>query len=98
MLSNAPVAMQQEETRETNQQPSTFRLSCPARLYSTVVQTMAPHVHADTNKRKMTPNRPPGQIDQSSLIIHVLKEGVGHSPEVFLSRMTELSSLSTCRH
>jgi hypothetical protein len=63
---------QQEERRETNQQPSTAYLSSPARLYSSVLQTMAPHVHAETTTRKMTSGRPPGQIDQSSIIINAL--------------------------
>ena len=36
---------------------------------STVLQTMAPHVHADAKAHKMIPDRPTGQINQSSIII-----------------------------
>jgi hypothetical protein len=51
---------QQEEKRESNQQPSTSYLSSPARLYLSILQTMAPHVHTDTKVRRMTPDRPTG--------------------------------------
>ena len=78
------------ENRETNQQPATSYLSSPTRLYSSVLQTMAPHVHAETKTRKMTPDRPTGQIDQSSIIIHALEEEIGRSQEVLLNRITQL--------
>ena len=58
----------EEKNRENNQQPSTAYLSSPARLYSTVLQTMAPHVHAETKTRKMPTDRPSEAIDQSSII------------------------------
>ena len=73
MLSNTPIVMQHEEKRETTQQPSSPYSSSPARLHSTVLQTMAPHVQADAKARKMTPDRPKGQSDQSSIIIHALR-------------------------
>ena len=79
---------QQEEKREINQQPSASYLSSPARLYSTVLQTMAPHVDADAKARKMTPDRPTGQINQSSIIIDALKEEIGRSQEILLNRIT----------
>ena len=81
---------QQEEKRENNQQPSTSYLSSSARLYSTVLQTMAPHVHAETKTRKMAPYRPTGQIDRSSIIIDALKEEIGRSQEVLFNRITQL--------
>jgi hypothetical protein len=81
---------QEEEKRETNQQASTAHLSSPARLYSSVLQTMAPHVHAEMKTRKMTPDRPAGQSDQSSIIINTLKEEIGRSQEVLLNRITQL--------
>ena len=90
MLSNVQIAIQQKDKREANQQASTSYLSSPARLYSTVLQTMAPHVHADAKIRKMTPDRPSGQIDQSSIIINALKEEIGRSQEVLLNRITQL--------
>ena len=80
---------QKEVKRETNQQPSTSYLSSPAQLYSTVLQTMAPHVHAETMTRKMTPDRPTGQIDQPSIIIHALKEEIERSQGVLLNRITQ---------
>ena len=79
---------QQEEKRATNQQPSTSYLSSPARLYSTILQTMAPHVHAETTTRKMTADRPTGQIEQSSIIINALKQEIGRSQEILLNRIT----------
>ena len=81
---------QEEEKRETNQQPSTAYLSSPARLYSSVLQTMAPHAHAEMKTPKMTSDRPTGQIDRSSLIINGLKTEIGHSQEFLLNRITQL--------
>lgn len=57
ILSNTPIRMQQEERRETNQQPSLYYHSSPTRIYSTVLPSMAPHGHADAKARKMTPDR-----------------------------------------
>ena len=51
---------------------------------------MAPHVHADAKARKMSPDRPTGQINQSSIIIDALKEEIGRSQEVLLNRITQL--------
>ena len=81
---------QQEEKRENNQQPSTSYLSSSARLYSIVLQTMAPYVHAETKTRKVAPYRLTGQIDQSSIIIDALKEEIGRSQEVLFNRITQL--------
>ena len=81
---------QQEEKRETNQQPATSYLSSPARWYSTVVQTMAPHVYAETKTRKMTPDHWTGLIDQPSIIIRALKGEIGRSQGVLLNRITQL--------
>ena len=81
---------QEEKNRENNQQPSTPYLSSPARLYSTVLQTMAPQVHAVTKKRAMPTDRPSEAIDQSSIIISTLKEEIGRSQEVLLGRITQL--------
>ena len=50
---------------------------------------MAPHVRADTKARKVTPDRPSEEIDQSSIIIDALKEEIGRSQDV-LSRITQL--------
>ena len=89
---------QQQEKRETNQQPSTSYLSSPARLYSTVLQTMAPHVHADTKKRTMPTDRPSEAIDQSSIIINTLKEEIVRSQEVLLGRITQLEEKCNAVH
>ena len=89
---------QQEEKRETDQQPSTSYRSSPARLYSTVLQTMAPHVHAETKTRKMTQDRPSGQIDQSSILIDALKEEIGRSEEILLNRITQLAEKFNAVH
>ena len=59
---------------------------------------MAPHVHADTKTRKMTPDRPTGQIDQSSIIIQTLKEEIGRSQEVLLNRITPLEEKCDAVH
>ena len=89
---------QQEEKRATTQQPSTSYLSSPARLYSTVLQTMAPHVHADAKARKMTPDRSTGQINQSSIIIDALKEEIGRSQEILLNQITQLEEKCNTVH
>ena len=90
---------QEEGKRETNQQPSSSYLSSPARLYSSVLQTMAPHVHAETKTHKMTPVRPTGQIDQSSIIIiNALEEEIGRSQEVLLNRITQLETKCDAVH
>ena len=83
MRSNTPTAIQQEEKREADQEPSTSYPSSPARLHSTVLQTMAPQAHPDTKARKMTPDRPTGQIEQSSITINTLKEETGRFQEIF---------------
>ena len=79
---------QEEKNSENNQQPSFVYLSSPARLYSTVLQTIAPHVHAVTKTRKMPTDRHSEAIDQSSIIINTLKEEIGRSQEVLLGRIT----------
>ena len=86
------------EKRETNQQPSTSYLSSPARLYSTVLQTMDPHVHAETTTRKMTADRPTGQIEQSSIIINAFKEEIGRSQEILLNRVGQLEEKCDAVH
>ena len=73
-----------EKTREANQESSPSYSSSSARLYSTVLQTMAPHVHANAKARKMTPDRQTGQINQSTVIINTLKEEIGRSQDVLL--------------
>ena len=89
---------QQEEKRETNpQQPSSY-LSSPARLYSSVLQTMAPQVHAETKTRKMTSDHPAGPIDQSSIIINALKEEIGRSQGVLLNRIMQLEEKCDAVH
>jgi hypothetical protein len=93
-------AKRQEETekRATNQQQSSSYLSSPARLYSTVLQTMAPHVHAEAKTRKMTPDRPTGPLNQSSIIIDTLKEEIGRSQEILLNRITQLEEKCDAVH
>jgi hypothetical protein len=58
----------------------------------------SPHVHADTTTRKMTPDRPTGQIDQSSIIVQALKEEIGRSQEVLLNRITRLEEKCDAVH
>ena len=58
---------------------------------------MAPHFHADAKTRKMTPDRPTGQINQSS-IIDVLKEEIGRSQEILLNRITQLEEKCNAVH
>jgi hypothetical protein len=89
---------QQEEKRESNQQPSISYLSSPARLYSTALQTMAPHVHAVTKKRAMPTDRSSEAIDQSSIIINTLKEENGRSQEVLLGRIMQLEKTCNAVH
>ena len=48
-----------------NQKPSTSYLPYSVRTYSSVLQAMAPHVHAVTKKRTMPTDRPLEAIDQS---------------------------------
>ena len=82
---------QQEERRGTNQQQSSSYLSSPARLYSSVLQTMAPHVHAETkDTHDDSRSSDQGQSDQSSIILNALKEEIGRSQEVLLNRITQL--------
>ena len=63
-----------------------------------VLQTIAPYVHAETKTHKMTPDRPAGQIDQSSIIIHALKEEIGRSQEVLLNRIAQLEQKCNAVH
>ena len=81
---------QQKERRETTQQPSAAYFSSPARLYSSVLQTMTPPVHAVTKKWAMPTVRPSEAIDQSSIIINTLKEEIGRSQKVLLGQITQL--------
>ena len=89
---------QQEKKRKTNQQPSNSYLYSPARLYSTILQTMAPPVHADTKTYKMTPDRLRGQIDQSSIIINALKDEIGCFQEGHLNRITQFEEKCDAVH
>ena len=59
---------------------------------------MAPHVHAETKTRKMTPDRSTGQIDQSSVIINALKEEIGRSQGVLLNQITRLEQKCDAVH
>ena len=43
-----------------------------------------------THTRRMIPDRSTGQTDQSSIIIHVLKEEIGRFQEILLNRITKL--------
>ena len=81
---------EQEETREPNQQPSPSYLSSPARLYSTVLETMASHVLADTKTRNLTSYGATDPIDQTPIIINALTEEIGRFQEVLLNRITQL--------
>ena len=99
MLSNAPIAMQQDEKRETDQQVPPSYLSSPSsRLHSAVLQTMAPHVHTDAKTRNMNQDRPTGQIDQSSIIINALKVEIVCSQEVLVNRITLLKEKCDAFH
>ena len=89
---------QQEERRGANQQQSLSYLSSPARLYSTVLQTMAPHVHAGTKTSNMKSSHPTGEIQQSTVIINTLKEEIGRSQEVLLHRITQLEEKCDAVH
>jgi hypothetical protein len=86
------------EKRATNQQQSSSYLSSPARLYSTVLPSMAPHVHADATTCKMTSDRPTAQNNQSSLIINALKEEIGRSQDVLLNCITQLEEKCDAVH
>ena len=88
----------EEKNRENNQQSSTPYLSSPARLYSTVLQTMAPQVHAVTKKRTTPTDRPSEAIDQASIIINILKEAIGRSQKVLLGRITQLEEKCNAVH
>ena len=59
---------------------------------------MAPHVHAATKTRKMTPDHPTGQIGQSSIIINALKEEIGRSQGVLLNRIMQLEEKCDAVH
>ena len=90
--------LREEKNRENSQQPSSAYLSSPARLYSTVLQTMAPHVHALTKTRKIPTDRPSEAIDESSIISNTLKEEIGRSQEVLLGRITQLEEKCNAVH
>jgi hypothetical protein len=92
---NCNATRREERNQSTG---STSYLSSPVRVYWAVLQTMAPHVHAVTKTCKMTPDRPSGQIDQSSIIINALKEETGRSQEVLLNRITQLEVKSDAVH
>ena len=87
MSSNAPIAMQQEEKIELlkNHQPHiTLLFLDHIRLFFrrwllTFMQT-----------RKMSPDHPSGQIDQSSIITNTLKEETGRSQQVLPNRIPQL--------
>ena len=59
---------------------------------------MAPHVRAETKTRNMTRDRPTGRINQSSIIIHALKEEIGRSQEVLLKRIMQLEEKCNAVH
>ena len=81
----------QEKSREANQEPSLSYLSSPARLHSTVPQTMAPRAHTATKRSNIRSSRPTGKIPQSTIIINTLKREIERSQEVLLGRITQLN-------
>ena len=84
--------LQQAETKATPPQPSVYSLPSPARLYSSVLQTIAPHAHAAANKRKVPQDRSTDELAQSSIIINTLKTEIERSQEVLLNCITQLAS------
>ena len=83
---------QQEEKRATHPQPSVHSLPSPARLYSSVLQTTAPHVHAAANKRHVPQDRSTDELAQPSIIINTLKAEIERSQEILLNCITQLAS------
>ena len=83
---------QQEKQRATPSQPSVHSLPSPARLYSSVLQTVAPHVHAAANKCKVPQDRSTDELAQPSIIISTLKAEIERSQEVLLNCITQLAS------
>ena len=83
---------QQEEKRATPPKPSVHSLPSPARLYSSVLQTAAPHVHAAGNKRSIPQDRSTDDLAQPSIIINTLKAEIERSQEILLNCITQLAS------
>ena len=83
---------QQEEKRVTPPQPSVHSLPSPARLYSSMLQTTAPHVHAAVNKRNVPQDRSTDELGQPSIIINTLKAEIERSQKILLNCITQLAS------
>ena len=83
---------QQEEKRATPSQQFVHSLPSPARLYSSVLQTAAPQVHAAANKRTGAKDRPTDELAQPSIIISTLKAEIERSQEVLLNCMMQLTA------
>jgi hypothetical protein len=83
---------QHEEKRASPAEPSAHSLSSPARLYSTVLQTVASQAHATTNKGKMSHDRSTDELAQPSIIINSIKAEIERSQEILLSYITQLAS------
>jgi hypothetical protein len=83
---------QQEEKRATPTQSSVHSLPSPARLYSSVLHTIAPHAHAAANKRKAPQDRSTDELAQPSIIINTLKAEIERSQGVLLNCITQLAS------
>ena len=83
---------QQEERRATPPKPSAHSLPSPARLYSSVLQTAAPHVHAAASKRQVPQDRSTDELAQPSIIINTLKAEIERSQEILLNCITQLAS------
>lgn len=89
---------QQEQNRQTQHQLPTPYLSSPARLYSTVLKTVASQAHTDARTQKKVSNVLSSQCDQTSMIISTLKEEIGRSQTIVLDRITQLEMKCNAVH
>lgn len=92
------MKQQQQQEQRTSEHPTTPHLSSPARLYSNVLRTLAPSVHASTKPNNMSTTPALETPEQSSVIINALKGEILKSQDILLNRITALEVQCNAAH
>ena len=80
------------EEGDSSKTPRPFTSFSCYRLYSSVLQTVAPHAHPAAKKRKFPQDRSTDELAQPSIIINTLKAEIERSQKILLNCITQLAS------
>ncbi len=93
---------QQQATKAMKQPTVSHYLPSPARLYSTVLQTIAPLDHTEVEKRhpqkQQQQKSTTRETQQSFVIIETLKQEIGRSQDILLEKIMQLEQKCEAVH